>query len=682
MISYGQGVNFQRTLDSIHLLRKLGKDNRLSINDRLIFAKKDSILSYQTGEDSLKMRTTERLSYLYNYKNDYINSIKLAKHSLNFACKTNDSLVIAYTHSTIGHGYAFLNNKRDSSYYYLNKSLLLFKNIKQEIVPELLAMISWLRANERDYISSDSLAIKAINLIKDLPENDENISTLGNLYNLLGLNANHQKSYYKSFEYFNKTLLIYNKASENSNLESHMLTQKEIDILYTKINIAELYRETKEPHKALSIYNKLIKKNSPYCKSNLLKKDPLSYAAIANNMAYNLYLSKNNNLSKIKTLFNEAYNISDSLNADYEIAAGGNDMAEFYNSINQKDSALVLSKKSYQHAKKIKDFFEVSRSLLMLSKLEEGEKGKEYLYEHIKLNDSLLDLERASRNKFARIQFETDSYIEKTKKLNSQNVLISIIIAIIVFVLVLLYIIRIQIGKNQKLVFAGKQQKANEHIYTLIMNQQAKVEETRLSERYTVSEQLNNGILNKLMGSRFGLEILSMSEKPLNKETYKYYITELQHLEKEIRDISHSLKKTSFNDDTTYISLIEDYLEKQNIISNFKYDVNLINQINWQDINDDLKIDIFKIIQEITYGIIKHKNANTLTLNFSEEINQKLRLEIITNLDFSAKRTQKKRRLKNIKHIVSKQKGTYMIERDENKHVCIALELPIPTIPL
>ncbi len=662
MISYGQNSSFQKTIDSIKTLRHLAS-KETDLNTRLEYAERAANLSLKTNVDSTLLKSNEILSKLYweTNKNEAYRDIN--KQNIALAVKIKDSSALGQAHLNLGEYYRKRSKYGDSAFNYYHKAEKIYQNLALKFQRcEALFGMAVIQCFEKDYIQSEVTSFNALNLLESLNQSNDIKKLKSFIYNNLGLVYGQLYLFEDSINYYSKSIKLKKKLKGNF----------EKNISNSINNLGFLYKEIGKYDLAIDNFKKILQ--NCYIK----KVHKSIYLMSLENYAHTLFLS--GDFDQLPQLYHKVLKIADTSNVVYETITAHQHLAEYYHYFKQKDSAKHYAYKALEISKNYYND-DILKSLKVLSKVEDDSIAVKHYADYIKLNDSIQKNERLTRNKFARIQFETDNYIEKTKKLSSQNVLISIIIAIIVFVLVLLYIVRIQIGKNQKLVFANKQQKANEQIYTLIMNQQAKVEETRLTERYTVSEQLNNGILNKLTGSRFGLEILSMSEKPLNKEAYKDYVAELQHLEKEIRDISHSLKKTSFNDDTTFISLIEDYLEKQNDISNFKYDVNLINQINWQDINDDLKIAIFKIIQEVAYGIIKHKNANTLTLNFSEEITRKLRLEIITNLDFSAKRAQKKRRLKNIKHIVSKLKGTYTMERDQNKHLCIELELPITPKP-
>ncbi|WP_303319006.1 sensor histidine kinase [Flavivirga abyssicola] len=666
-----QNNSFDVMLDSIQRLRRLSENEKSNLDAKFKYAKFASELSYKTKIDSIILKSNTNLAYLYMLKNNLERSKKLLDKNLKLAYKLNDSSYsILDTYSLLGYYHHIIEIQNDSAYYYYNKALKItrkLKNVNTEI--DILNNISELQFNEHNYVNSNANLIEAINKINLLPKNNKNLDKISYLYNRIALNAKYLKLYDKAIEYHQKALSINNKISDEHELGIYV--NKFENYLNIKINLAEAYKEKKNYKKALFIYKELLEDK------NLLKKDPLSYVAILNNKAYNLFLSKNSNTKHINSLFNKAYKICDSLNALYEIASGGNDMAEFYYATNKKDSAFMLSKRSYKIGKNIKEYYEVSRALLTLSKLEEGEVGKQYLYEHIKLNDSLLNVERTSRNKFARIQYETDNYIDETKRLGTQNILIVVIGLIIILIFILIFIIRIQITKNKMLRFESEQQKANDEIYSLMLRQQAKVEEGRLLERHRISEELHDGILNKLSGSRLGLEFLSMDEGSPNKKNYSFYINEIQSIEREIRDLSHELKNTLLDADKNFITILEEYIHNQSKLNAFVYSINQNNVIFWEDINDYIKINLYRIIQEAIQNTIKHAKATNITINFSINSNN-LRVEIIDDgMGFDSTQKNDGIGLVNIESRILKLKGELQIISKPEKGTILKIQIPL-----
>ncbi|AUP77804.1 ATP-binding protein [Flavivirga eckloniae] len=665
-----QNNSFDNTLDSIQRLRKLTKNDNIKLDTRLRYAKQARDLSYETKIDSTILLSNERIVHVYLLKNEYELAIKLGQENLKLAQKVNDSLAYAFGCCYLGYGYILSGIYKDSSYFYYNKALKISKKLNHtDLTISTLLNLANIQDDHRDYLSSEINLIEAASFLQTLPKDQFAFDKLSNVYNQIGLTLSHQKLYKKAIDYFNKALEINNKLPNEYNYEDNSNINKYENYLYSKINLAEVYKKKKDYKNALSIYNELLENK------DLIKKDLLSYVAIINNKAYVLFLAKRNKTKLIKSLFNKAYKISNSLNALYEIASGGNDMAEFYYAINKKDSAHILSKRSYTVGKQIKNYHELSRALLMLSKIEKGEAGKKYLYEHIKLNDSLINVERTSRNKFARIQYETDTYIEETKRLTSQNILITIIGLIIILVFALILIIRVQITKNKVLRFEGEQQKANEEIYTLMLRQQAKIEEGRLMERHHISEELHDGILNKLLGSRLGLEFLVIDQK--NKGKFNVYIDEIRTIEKEIRDLSHELKNTKLDAEKDFITILKNYVDYQSNLHVFQYNFNHTPNIAWENINDHVKVNLYRIIQEAIQNIVKHAKATTITINFSLNHGE-LQLDIIDDgTGFNSNKQSKGIGLLNIKSRVSKLKGKLKISSETKKGTSLIIKLPV-----
>ncbi len=665
---YAQRSTFKAQLDSIQELRRLSKNQNLDLDKRMFYAEQANDLSHKTKVDSTVLRSRYNLAWHYMLdKKHSKESIRLNHKNLKLAYKLNDSVLIAYINMHLGYVHQNLG-KSDSAYYYYYKSLRTFKDFDKLLNDDfdflsqsvVLSNIAELQVGERDYVGGQASIIQGINILLTLPETEESLDNLWDLYNNLGRNLKSLKKDKKALEYYNKALSI--SAKMKNNFESQ---------LFTKINIAELYRETGKYENVFKIYNELLEDKT------LKKKDPSSYAAILNNIAYTMFLAKDKDYGKIDSLFTKAYNIFNDLELFYEISAGGNDMAEFYYANNQKHKAIFYSKKAYEYGKVANENSEVLRALKMLSKLKEGNEGKVYLYEYIKLNDSLIDVERVNRNKYARIQFETDQYIKETKRLTTQNILIFVIGSILVFVLGLLYFIKVQRTKNKALVYEQIQQEANQEIYALMLNQHEKLETGRLLERHRISEDLHDGILSKLFGTRMGFGFLEVEGDKETLKQHEQLQQELQSIEKEVRDVSHELKADSLSSKTSFETILENYVKQQSLIGNYKYNIKKEEKLLFETISNTIKVTIFRIVQEAIQNIIKHAKANMLTISFKEKENTLCMSIEDDGIGFDAKTKHKGIGLKNIESRVSKFGGTFNIISKPNQGTRVNISVPI-----
>ncbi len=664
-----QNNDFEKQLDSIQTLRRLSENSELDIEIRIDYAQRASELSYKTEVDSVILNSNRILAWAYLDNEKYFEqSIILSHKNLRFADKLRDSSNLAYINCHLGYAYQTFKKMNDSAYYYYYKSLRIFRKYKRLNTNEdklnqciIYGNIAEMQRDEYDYIGSQSNIIKAIDLMLETPKTKVSLNYLLESYSFLGLNSVSLKEYEEALSYYKKAL----------NVNNNSLIDCFTNELFIKINIAELYRKRGDYDKALEAYNKLLKDTTTK------EKDPASYGAILNNLAYTMFLAKDKNEYKIDSLFTRAYKIFNDLDLQYEILAGGNDMAEFYYVTNQKDKALYYTERAYKIGIDIKNFEEVLRSLKILSKLKEDDSGKAYLYEYISLKDSLITNERFSRNKFARIKFETDQYIKETKRLNSQNILISIIGGVLILILGLLYFIKVQRSKNKTLKFSSEQEKANQEIYKLMLQQHTKQEEGRLQERHRIAEDLHDSVLGKLFGTRIGMGFLDIKGDKTTLNKHKSYIEDLQEIEKEVRDISHALKKEEELSKTSFQSFLEEYIENQSAIGGFSYNIEIGNNVVFELLNESIRVEIYRIIQEAIQNIIKHAKADHVAISFSLK-KTILEIKIKDNgIGFDASKNYKGIGLKNIASRVSKLRGGYQITSNLDEGTELRISTPV-----
>jgi signal transduction histidine kinase len=181
--------------------------------------------------------------------------------------------------------------------------------------------------------------------------------------------------------------------------------------------------------------------------------------------------------------------------------------------------------------------------------------------------------------------------------------------------LTLIYIIITQRAKNRKLEFNQKQQEANEEIYNLMLAQQDKIEEGRTKEKLRISEELHDGILGRLFGTRLSLDSLNMLQTEEAVKSREQYIEELKTIEQEIRKISHDLN-TDFIAGSGFIDIVENLIETQTQAYKLTYDFNQDKDINWDKVSNKTKIHFYRMIQETMQNIYKHAKAQHIKIGF------------------------------------------------------------------
>ena len=152
----------------------------------------------------------------------------------------------------------------------------------------------------------------------------------------------------------------------------------------------------------------------------------------------------------------------------------------------------------------------------------------------------------------------------------------------------LIYIIITQRSKNKELRFVQKQQEANEEIYNLMLSQQEKIEEARILEKKNISQELHDGILGRLFGTRLSLDSLNMASSEEAVKTRERYIQDLKKIEEDIRKVSHELN-TDFISGSGFVDIIKTLLETQTETYELEYEFDYDDSINWEDLSNKNK---------------------------------------------------------------------------------------------
>jgi signal transduction histidine kinase len=398
------------------------------------------------------------------------------------------------------------------------------------------------------------------------------------------------------------------------------------------------------------------------------------YALVLDNYANTLYLSKQND--QLPDLYFKALKISDSIDfRGYNSIIINQHLAEYYNDRGEKGLA-----KYYAYiAKDISEKYhndDLLKSLLLLSKVEDGSMAAKHLNDYITLNDSLQKNERIIRNKFARIRFETNEIEKKNVQITKERLWLLIISVVLIIASFLLYLVISQRNKNKELKFIQTQQETNEEIYNLMLSQNEKIEEARSYEKKRISEELHDGVLGRLFGTRLSLDSLNMSNSEEAIKTRGQYINELQNIEQDIRKVSHELN-TDFVSGSGFIDIIKTLVETQSTVYNLTNKLEYDDTIYWDEVSNKKKIHIYRMIQESLHNIYKHANASHVSISF------KMKNDIIclTMIDdgsgFDVHKAKSGIGLKNMNSRINEINGNITITSVKDTGTTVTIEVPI-----
>lgn len=653
---------FLSQTNSLDSLIVLAADSKIQKEARLDFAY--AALKNITADKNTAATTNNYIDlanvfYQLNEKKQYLH---LADLLYKKATLKNDFEGIAW--STYFKGNYFYNETNyDSSYYYFTKA----EKANLELADNyLLGFIVNTKADilniKKDYVNAEINSIKALKIGVD-EKNDLLIYncyiSLGN--SLLGLNNDD-----KAIEYFKKAIT----KSEDLKNDPQYLSLKAQAYNY----IASAYKERKEYQKAISYANEALNFNK------LKRINAEIYCYLTNNLAYSKF--KLGNKAALNH-FLETLKIGDSIKSIPVQIFSKMYLAEYY--LNEKNfpKALKYITDARDQAHKGTFFEEELKSLSLLS-LIDTKNSSLYSKRYIELSDSLQDVERATRNKFARIEFETDEITaakntaeEESKLLQLRMWVISIFGLLTILVIVLWFIIKGQKSKTRELLLEQRQQQANEEIYQLMLDQQEKIEEGKTIEKQRISLDLHDGVMGRLSAIRMNLYPLIIKSDLENKEEFFRQLDDIQKVEKEIRGVAHDLNANLFSNEINFIAVVKDFFAKIKNYSEINFELQIGDSINWDLINNSIKINLYRILQEALQNIEKYADAKNVTVTMSQIGNQVFVILADDGKGFDTSLKKDGIGLQNMKTRMDELHGKFSIQSEPEKGTKISLIIPI-----
>ncbi|MBX2829429.1 MAG: tetratricopeptide repeat protein [Flavobacteriaceae bacterium] len=573
------------------------------------------------------------------------------------ARENGDSLGIARAYYNFG-SYHIRREQIDSAYqnYFLAERL--YERIRNYKWAGRAALsMAIIQKNIRDYVGSEANSIRAISHFEKVEDNQY----LASANNNLGLIFNEMGKYDEAIDY-HTIALEYRKDLKKNSLVVGSLN-----------NIGLVHTNKKDYPEAIRHYNLALSHDS------ILESRPRTYARLKDNLARAKSLM--GETEGMPELFYDALTIREKDGDNRGIVTSNLHLAEYYLRNDSTDHANKHALIAYEKSKPLKYNRGILESLDMLVKTASTEDALGFSKIQVAIIDSLQKEERGYREQFARIRYETDKIENENIKVTRQKRQLTILLLGLVATFFLVYIFIQRRSNRKELQFREAQQKANEDIYNLMLLQQEKLEEGKRMEKNRISEELHDGVLSRLFGTRLNLDSLNESQDLGVIDKRAGYIEELKSIEDEIRRISHNLSSNIFARDIFFIEVIENLIEDQfkgEMKNGLEYHFNNDPGINWEKMPNAIKVHLYRIIQEGLQNIRKHAKAQNAWIKFKKEESE-LALSIMDDGQgiSAGDRLKKGIGMKNISSRVKQIGGTVNFKSKNRKGTTILVKIKI-----
>ncbi len=520
---------------------------------------------------------------------------------------------------------SFIYKNADSAYYYCKQAEDLNNKIGNDYYgSKCLFFYALYYYNVDDNLKSRTYNDKAFILAK----NTQNTETLFRIYNLNGAIFLEGNEYDKAFLEFQKALYYLKKSPNN----------KYYGILH--LNLGNLFTAKGDTISGIKNYQ-LTAKYSILAKdtARLLTSYMLMANAIKNrdHKKAHGYYEKAFYLAKLTKDRQEQFNIRFNQSSNFLGAKDARALLylkkaeELLGKLDNKSllfhiyfnyGAYYTNQKNYKEAI---NYYEIARDMYDKQKIpinqkldlmknliwnyeKDGNFQKSYDYQSqfYKLKDSLFTIEKEKNYNHMLARYEVEKKNSQIQLLNKENELQKVRRTRVYFIfgtIILFLVLGFFFYKNKL--------KAEQEL-----NRTKDILEGQNKERNRLAKELHDGIA----GSLAWINILLGKE---NDILQNHNISSIQDhiigLHGEVREISHNLS-SNFLVEKTFYQLMQ-YLAKQNMENRIQTDILFFPEDALGNIHEGLKMQLYRIVQELFANIRKHAHADRVQVNVTQNDN-------------------------------------------------------------
>ena len=230
--------------------------------------------------------------------------------------------------------------------------------------------------------------------------------------------------------------------------------------------------------------------------------------------------------------------------------------------------------------------------------------------------------------------------------------------------------------KTQRLLNIQQAEISTQNINNILKDQELKLIKASISgqdkERQRISQELHDSIGGNLAAIKLQLNHLIISSSPKIKNLTAL----LDETYQQVRNLSHNLIPKKFTQHK-FCEVLESYFNNIGEASNIKTDFNVYPRKEIDSLNEEIQIEVFKIIQELLTNTIKHAKASKidLQLNLIENIMNILFED--NGIGFNPENYKPGIGFINLENRIAKLDGSFIIDSKPKRGTIANIEIPV-----
>jgi len=473
---------------------------------------------------------------------------------------------------------------------------------------------------------------KAIDLYTECLNNTRNVKLENDIYKRLGDIYLAQGKLKEAQNEYTKSLTFYKSNSNNK------------DQLTTEIQLGIIDENLKKYNSAFNYYNSV--------KDVALKSG-----------FYDLYFKAENRIGRLYFILKEYNNAQIAMSAAYINAIQWNNLG-YQKQILQNLRYIYIANEDYVNAYAVMTQLDDVSNVILKRQNKKEINELEVQYKTLQKENQINLLEKE--------QVLKESEIKRQKTLKISFLIGFLVILIPVIGLLYMYYQKLQTQSKLNRV----QEEVNQQKVSVLLKDQelelikADVE-GQDKERKRIAQELHDSIGGSLAGIK-----LQLSNTSKNDNNYEVIAKQIDDTYNQVRDLSHNLipKKFRENAFTILVSQYIKNIQKDNK-TNISFNPHPEQEIN--NINETLKVELYKIIQELLTNTFKHAKASQIDIHLNKLDDTIKLLFEDDGTGFDTKKNKMGIGLSNIKNRVDALQGFMHIDSFPNRGTVIDIDIPI-----
>lgn len=628
---------------------------------------------------------------IYRAQEKNMDALKNFKLSSDVYQRLNELIGQSRCYNNIGILYKNMGDFKLSMEYYLRSLELADSSGYNEGIVDAISNIAVIYLKQEDYEQAIFYLKKSYTLQKNDEDRYTIFNNLGIAHEKMGRYNQALKYYFKSYELCVKNSEYKKQAIPLSNIGGVYLIQgaydkalvqfKKVieieernglrrDLLLTYTNISIVYRMLKDYEKALFYLNKAESLAEEFSLNSVLLKIYLSYALTYEE--YGQFVSSLDYLYRYIELNKEVYNIEKNKQIQELLAQFEANSKEQEIALLKKDNKLrkveLINKQSDLEKQKLFRELEAKKNenrIFMIqnqNKIESEKKKREIAY--------LTKVAELQKAKFEKKQAE----LKQKNTLKNIAVITAVFFILSAVILIFLYQQKL---RTMELLNQKTEEISKRKIYELLRDQEITSIKSNIEgqnkERKRIAQDLHDGIGGNLASIKLSLTNII---KNSTDEKLKKVMKHIDDTYKEVRSISHNLLPEKIMNEAFTMS-IQNFINEisENKLLNIKFIVFPEEELNL--LPDEIKIEIYRIIQELLSNIVKHsksKNVEVQLIMRDEQINLMVEDD---GVGFDTNSYLLGIGLSNIRSRITAMNGKVNIESLLGKWTLVNIEIPV-----